>query len=133
MKKLVNELSDSFSYVSVLGTDVRMTLCTADFRSSSVRDGAGECGFVVKMWKGGAYFEYSLDDITGDIRALADKIAAEVKTAKELDGRQISPEEPLDEPLKDSFARQTDFDEFGDKDLLDFCVKIKDEIKRRRD
>ena len=133
VKKLVNELSDSFSYVSVLGTDVRMTLCTADFRSSSVRDGAGECGFVVKMWKGGAYFEYSLDDITGDIRALADKIAAEVKTAKELDGRQISPEEPLDEPLKDSFARQTDFDEFGDKDLLDFCVKIKDEIKRRSD
>ena len=51
MKKLVSELSDSFSYVSVLGTDVRMTLCTADFRSSSVRDGAGECGFVVKMWK----------------------------------------------------------------------------------
>lgn len=87
MKKLVNELSDSFSYVSVLGTDVRMTLCTADFHSSSVIDGAGECGFVVKMWKGGAYFEYSLDDITGDIRALADKIAAEVKTAKELDGQ----------------------------------------------
>lgn len=72
-KELVKELGNSFSYVSVLGTDVRASLYTADFKSSNARDGAGECGFALRMWNGGAYFEYSLDDISGNIRDLAKK------------------------------------------------------------
>lgn len=89
-KELVKELGNSFSYVSVLGTDVRASLYTADFKSSNARDGAGECGFAVRMWNGGAYFEYSLDDISGDIRVLAEKIAKEAVPSKPFRIKRLS-------------------------------------------
>ena len=75
---LVKALSRRFSYVSVLGTDVRAAVYRADRKSSAAQDGSGECGFVVKMHDGRAFFEYSLDDISGDKEALAEKIAAAV-------------------------------------------------------
>ena len=41
-KELVKELGNSFSYVSVLGTDVRASLYTADFKSSNARELLGQ-------------------------------------------------------------------------------------------
>ena len=76
---LVAALSPFFSYVSVLGTDVRSTAYTVTRSSSSIRDGEGECGFVVKLHDGGAFYEYSLDDISGDKQALAKKIIDAVR------------------------------------------------------
>ena len=48
-RELVEELGKSFSYVSILGTDVSASVYRADIKSSLARDGNGECGFVVKM------------------------------------------------------------------------------------
>ena len=73
-KELVAELSKSFRYVSVLGSEVHNTVFRVDRRSSTVTDGRGECGFVVKMQNSGAVYEYSLDDISGDKAAIAKKI-----------------------------------------------------------
>ena len=58
-KALVNALGKYFKYVSILGTDVYATTIRADKRMSMVQDGSGECGFVVKMHDGKAFFEYS--------------------------------------------------------------------------
>mgnify|MGYP000890821278 FL=1 len=132
-KELVKELGNSFSYVSVLGTDVRASLYTADFKSSNARDGAGECGFVLRMWNGGAYFEYSLDDISGDIRDLAKKIVKEAVPSKTLTDKEIKPGEPLDEPLVQSFCRENDFDDYSDEERLAFCKKVRDMAKTKSD
>lgn len=132
-KELVKELGNSFSYVSVLGTDVRASLYTADFKSSNARDGAGECGFALRMWNGGAYFEYSLDDISGNIRDLAKKIVKEAVPSKTLTDKEIKPGEPLDEPLVQSFVRENDFDDYSDEERLAFCKKVRDMAKVKSD
>ena len=132
-KELVKELGESFSYVSVLGTDVRASLYTADFKSSNARDGAGECGFAVRMWNGRAYFEYSLDDISGDIRELAKKIVKEAVPSETLTDKEIKPDEPLDEPLVESFCRENDFDDYSDEERLDFCKKVRDITRAKSD
>lgn len=133
VRTIVRELSKDFDYVSVLGTDVKITLYTADSRSSAIRDGAGECGFVVRMWKGKAYFEYSLDDIEGDLSELAKKIETEATPAAELFDKMITPCAPADEPLVRSFSREDDFDEYGDDELLAFCKSIRDAVKSKSD
>ena len=74
---LIAELGRTFSYVSILGTDVHATIYRTDRRSSAIRDGEGECGFVIKMHNGKAFFEYSLDDLSGDIPALAESAYAD--------------------------------------------------------
>lgn len=130
-KELVKELGESFSYVSVLGTDVRASLYTADFKSSNARDGAGECGFAVRMWNGRAYFEYSLDDISGDIRELAKKIVKEAVPSETLTDKEIKPDAPLDEPLVESFCRENDFDDYSDEERLEFCKKVRDMTKAK--
>ena len=78
-KALVAELKKTFAYVSVLGVDIKTTAIRVDRNTSSINPGFGtECGFVVKMHNGTVFCEYSLDDISGDIPALAAKIVASV-------------------------------------------------------
>lgn len=132
-KKLVDLLGKKFKYVAILGTDVKATLYMADLKSSNARDGSGECGFVVRMWNGRAYYEYSLDDIAGDTEKLAEKIVREAVPSDKVSDMEIKPSEPIDEPLVKSFVRESDFDEYTDGELLDFCKKIRDDVKAKSD
>jgi len=125
---LVSELGRHFSYVSVLGTDVRATVIRADRRSSAVQDGRGECGFVVKMHDGRSFFEYSLDDISGDKAALAQRILEAVKVDPALAGRMISTAALSDEPMTRDFARENDFSQYNDAALLDVCRELCGEL-----
>ena len=118
-KALVAELRKSFAYVSVLGADIKTTVIHADRNTSSISPGFDtECGFVVKMHKGTVFFEYSLDDIQGDIPALAQKITASVvcQTNNTIAGSTLS-----DEPLKQDFFREHDLADYTESQLLDFC------------
>lgn len=130
-RALVAELRRSFAYVSILGTDVHATVYRTDRRSSAIRDGEGECGFVLRMHNGRAFFEYSLGDVTGDITALAEHIRAAVKTAPSLEQRMITCPVPADAPLIRDFARESDFDRYSDNDVLSFCTGLRDEILAR--
>ena len=126
--ELVSELGRYFGYVSILGTDVRETVYRADLKMSLIRDGEGECGFVIKMHDGGAFYEYSLDDVSGDKASLAAKIAREVKLGDTLSGRTISSPMPSDEPMKKDFDRECDFASFGDKELIDVCGEVSRQV-----
>ena len=80
MKALVEALGEYFSYVSILGVDVKATSIRVDRNTSGIGPGRDtECGFVVKMANGSVFYEYSLDDISGDIPALANRIVQSVK------------------------------------------------------
>ena len=100
---LVRELSKTYSYVGILGADVKSTSVLANRKMTDISEGSiTECGFVVKMHDGRAFFEYSLDDVRGDAKALADKIVAAVAPAAKMAERQISVPAVKDEPDRKS-------------------------------
>ena len=128
-KELVRELSKSFSYVGILGSDVRSTSIYANRMMSNISEGSmTERGFVIKLHNGRSFFEYSLDDISGDKSALAEKIISSLKVDASLSDREITVPVPADEPLTESFERECDFDNYTEEALLDFALKLKDEI-----
>lgn len=121
-KELVTELRKHFDYVSVLGADVKAKSIQVNRNTSNISAGRDtECGFVVKMSNGSVFFEYSLDDIAGDIRALSEKIAAAFTLNAALKGNTIHEVRLSDEPLVRSFTRPHDLAEYSDQQLLDFC------------
>ena len=118
-KALVSELRKTFAYVSVLGVDIKTTAIRVDRNTSNIGPGYDtECGFVVKMHNGTVFCEYSLDDISGDIPALAAKIAASVAYDS---GNTITGSTLPDEPLVQDFAREHDLADYTEAQLLDFC------------
>ena len=122
MKQLVAELKKSFQYVSVLGADVKSTAVMVDKRNSNIAPGSDtECGFVIKMSNGREFCEYSLDDISGDIPALAKKIVSSLALNEKLKENVIDEVHLSDEPLVQSFERAGDFDNYTEKELLDYC------------
>ncbi len=127
-RALVQALGRRFPYVSVLGTDVRATAIRADKKSSMVQDGRGECGFVVKMHNGRSFFEYSLDDLSGDMNALAEKIVQAAAVSPQLADCMIETAIPRDEPMKKDFLRETDFADYGEETLLNICKDLSAEL-----
>lgn len=125
---LINELGKKFEYASILGTDVTETACAIDRRSSSVRDGEGECGFVVRLYNGRAFFEYSFDEFSDDIGALAKKITDNAVCDESLTERMIDSGVINSESMTKDFVRESDFDRYSDKQVLDFCAGLRDEI-----
>ena len=118
-KALVAELRKSFAYVSILGSDIKTTVVGVDRNTSTISPGFDtECGFVVKMHNGTVFFEYSLDDIRGDIPALAQKITASVACRAD---NTISESTLSDEPLNRDFVREHDLADYTESQLLDFC------------
>ena len=129
IKELVRELSKRFSYVSVLATDVKASLVSANRRTSSMSEGAAsECGFVVKLNDGRAFYEYSTNDISGDKVALAQKIVQSVGISDTLVDSQIVANKIAEEKLVQSFERPCDFDNYSPSQLIAFCEDIKDQL-----
>ena len=130
-KELVARLGKDFSYVSVLGVDVKVTEFRVDRNSSMIAPGMDtECGFVVKLSNGKGFLEYSLDDIQ-DVPALACKIRDAFQTVPQ-DG-WIDPVCLLDEPLVKSFCRESDLHNYSQVELLDFCKAQKDAVLAKSD
>ena len=118
-KALVAELRKSFAYVSILGVDIKAAAIRVDRNTSSINPGFDtECGFVVKMHNGSVFYEYSLDDISGDIPALARKIAASVICEN---SNTIAESTLPDEPLQQDYAREHDLADYTESQLLSFC------------
>ncbi len=125
-RELVEKLSRHFAYVSILGTEVRAGVFNVNRNSSTVREGNGECGFVVKMHDGRAFFEYSLCDISGDKTALAEKIIKSVGVTPAMADKMIETPVLTQKKHVQDYVRESDFDKFSDKELLDFCISQRD-------
>lgn len=126
---LAKKLREKYSYVGILGSHVSSCAVRVNKKTSSVGElPESDCGFVVKLNDGGIFYEYSLDDICGDIDALAEEIIKKTQIGGALKCRSISPEAIEDSPLQKHFERETDVNEYSDEQLLAFCVGIKDKI-----
>ena len=127
-KELVSELSKSFEYVSLLATDNAGVAYMADRRSTVVREGVGECGFVLKLHNGKAFYEYSFSDISKSVSELTSEILTKIQSTPALNDAQIECDIPEDEPLTKSFLRESDFDKFSDSAVLEFCKTTRDSL-----
>ena len=126
---LVRELSKTYSYFGILGADVKSTAFLANRKMTDINEGSmTECGFVIKMHDGRSFFEYSLDDIRGDKVALAKKIVSSLALAPAMEDKQIEVSAVKDEPMVKSFARDCDFDDFSEEQILTFAKGVRDEI-----
>ena len=121
-KELVKHLRRYFSYVSILGVDVKTKSIRADRNTTGIANGRDtECGFVVKMSQGSVFFEYSMDDISGDMAALAAELSEAFALNESLLTNTIDPVVLSDEPLVKDFVRADDLTEFTNDQLLTFC------------
>ncbi|MDE6060898.1 MAG: TldD/PmbA family protein [Clostridia bacterium] len=128
-KRLIELLGEKFAYVSVLGCDVTTKNVVVNRRTSRVEtDTDSDKGFVVKMSNGKAFFEYSADDVSGDVNALAQTILSEAVAADCLNDSMIHSRPVADEPLKKDFVRENDFANYTNAQLLECCTAIKDDI-----
>jgi len=124
-KELVKQLRQYFSYVSVLGVDVKSRNIRADRATTSIGNGRDtECGFVVKMSRGSVFFEYSINDFyTDDMAELAKQLEEAFVLNEALSQNTIGAVTLDDEPLVKDFERAGDLADFTDDQLLDFCKK----------
>ncbi len=133
-RALVTALGKKFQYVSILGSDIRSSVINADKRSSNIGEGnLSECGFVIKMHNGRAFFEYSLDDISGDTDTLAKKIIDSVAVTESLGSAMLNIPTPSDAPMVKSFYRESDGDKISETDILEFCKEMRDRALSKDD
>lgn len=126
-KELITALGEHFKYVSILGSDIRSTAVSVNKVSSNIGEGnLSECGFVIKMHDGKAFYEYSLDDICGDKKALAKKIIDSLSISSSVAGNTVSVPCPDDEPMVESFSRESDDGEKSSEEILKFCFEMRD-------
>ncbi len=131
-RALVDELSKHYAYVGLLASDVNSASIFANRQMSDIGEGAvSECGFVIKVHNGRAFYEYSLDDISGNTAELAEKIISELTISSSLSDKEISVPVPKDEPMIKSFSRDCDFDQYENSELLSFAKKLRDNILAR--
>jgi len=133
-RALVSALHKEYEYVSILGADISARAVRVDRSTSGISSGRDtECGFAIKLSNGGAFFEYSLDDISGDAAALAARISAAFQLNEALSSNVIDPVHLSDEPLVQSFAREHDFNAWTEQQLLDFCKAQNAELLSKSD
>jgi len=125
LKALVKELKKDFDYVGILGTDVRAKRVSVNSANTSISDGNSldECGFVIKLHSGGAFYEYSFDVLTTPEK-VADDVRRSLKIAPALKGKTISCPVPKDEPLIKSFSRENDFAEVTNEQMTSFAADL---------
>ena len=110
-KELVALLRKEFDYASVLGVDIKSKTVRVDRNTSNILPGYDtECGFVVKLSNGGVVFEYSTDDIPADVSAMAQTITQAFRMS--LPMQTVTNVVFRDEPLQQSFCRESDFASF---------------------
>ena len=98
LKKLLEKLGQTFTYVSILGTDVGSKRYNVSSRVTGISDGTwGERGFVARVFEGGRYFEYAFNELSGGeaaVEAVAEHITAAFNKAGGDDAyRYPTPEE----------------------------------------
>ena len=131
-KALVAELRKTYDYVSVLGVDVKARSISANRKLTNIASGMDtECGFVVKVAGDGVFYEYSLDDIHGDLEALVAEINRCFRFSKALNAKPIGVRELHDDPMVQSFCRESDLDRYSEQQLLDYCKDLRDAVSAK--
>ncbi len=124
---LVNELLKTYEYVSILGTATVGTFVRVDTKNISVSDANDECGYVVKIFNGKGYSEYSCNVISEENYL---ELAAKIKEAIQLPNLKqdlVSVGKIHEEKLEKSFTRE-DPNPVTEAQAVEMLTKMKNEI-----
>ena len=131
-KALVRELKKRYDYVSVLGVDVKARSISVSSKLTNIASGMDtECGFVIKAAGDGVFYEYSMDDIHGELDAVVAEIEKSFRFSAKLKATPIGVHDLPDEPLVQSFSRPSDLAAHSEEALLNYCRELRDSISER--
>lgn len=134
-KKLVDRLSPDYGFVSVLGKQISGMTVRVTTTTTSVSDSfEQECGFVVKLFNGRTYSEYSFTDITEDnFDELEKKIRTEIVISDRLLDNHVDVKLMSDEPLVKDFVRPDEGKRFTVQEIVEKLRALKDKVHATSD
>ncbi len=117
-KEIVEKLSKDFSFVSVLGTDVKGKNYSVSGPITGISPSSiTECGFVIRVYNEGVYSEYSfneleknkIDDIVIEVKSLANtKSSVDIVNCNKI----------IEESLSKKFKRNQKGDILNDEEII---------------
>ncbi|MBQ9457167.1 MAG: TldD/PmbA family protein [Bacilli bacterium] len=130
-KELVERLSKRFPYVSLLGKHVVGKTIQVTTVATKVTDTMeAQCGFVVKLYNGKTYAEYSFSEITPEsIDSLEKQIIEEVSFPDEILDNHVHLDAIPDEPLKQSFVRSVEGKDYSVEEIIAKLGEIRAKIQ----
>ena len=119
-KQLVETLSETYEYVSVLGSYNKTKRILSDTRNTSIDEKEDECGFVVRMFDGKHYSEYAVNDIRG----ISAEDIIEATALPEMHQDFVDVKALEEEELVKSFVRE-DVHPLKDEEILEKLENIR--------
>lgn len=123
-KELVNNLNKEYDYVSVLGTYTKFKKISTNKNINDMADLDTDVGFVIKLFKDKAAYEYSCNDIK-DIDILDIKKALSLSSLKQ---KRVSLKPFEEEKIEESFER-LDESSLSDDEILNRLINIRKKIE----
>ncbi len=127
-KELVQRLLKRYEYASLLGKHIEgKTYRVTTFGTSISDTREQQCGFVVKIYNGTSFSEYSFSDITNDnIDSLEKDIVEKTKLSVGLKADQLNLRPISDEPLVKDFVREDGGKTYISDEIIAELTKVKD-------
>ena len=128
LKELVARLAPDYKYVSVLGKHITGKMVSVQTAQTFVSDTfEQQCGFVVKLFNGATYSEYSFSDITkAGLPKLIDKINEETKLSPRLMKNHVKMKTMPDEPLVRDFKRPISGKRHSVPEIVEKLTELRD-------
>ncbi len=129
-KSLIDRLAGDFKYVSILGKHTTGMMVRVTTSSTSVSDSMNqEYGYVVKLFNGYNYSEYSFADITEDtIDAIEKGVRESVKLPQKMLDSHAQMGIMPDEPLVKDFARPITGPDYTAEEIVEKLTAIRNTI-----
>ncbi len=130
-RQLLTRLKDRYEYVSILGKHITGRTVRVTTASTFVGETQEkQCGFVVKLYNGSAYSEYSFTDITqGSIDGLEKAIIASADLPEELLEQHADMRCLSDEPLIRDFSRPIGGSPLPVPQLIEKLSALRDKVQ----
>ena len=129
-QELVRRLLKKYEYVSLLGKQiVGKSIRVSTFNVSIGDSMETQCGFVVKLYNGNTYSEYSFSDITEETIDIIEKeIEEKLSIEEELLRNHVNVKILEDEPLVKDFSRPLEGKEYSVEEIVSKLKEIKDKV-----
>lgn len=133
IKKLVDILSKDFKYVSILGTDVTGKVYSIKKTGVNIQDSFwNERGFVVKVFNGANYSEFSFNEIPEkDVESLGSKIKNSIlRQLEQINKTKAINNYPLicEEEITESFIGEAEIipEDVGSEGIIEKLSRVKE-------
>ena len=131
LKKVVEKLNKKYEYASVLASDCQGKKVTVTNKNVNVKDSEwNERGFVIRVFPGGLFSEYSfssIKDVDEICRRVSEAIDIQEPLYKAIYAKAYKNQLYKEEKIEKTFSRMGSFENVSTEDIILSCQKIIDE------